>query len=114
MKKLLLIALGCGLAFSAVACSEESDEDLAKRYCEHMVECEMPGYDANSCNGDSQQSSDTSSDSNTCKSEAKAILSCQADAQCADLKAGTECAKEKEKAAACLAKAMLGGLGGLF
>ena len=114
MKKLLLFALGCGLAFTAVACSDESDEDLAQRYCEHMVECGMPGYDENTCSQSSGESTSKDDDVTVCKSESKSVLSCQADAKCEDLKAGTECVKQKENVAKCIAKSMMGGLGGLF
>ena len=114
MKKLFLLALGCGLALITMACSEESKEELIERTCDHMIKCEVKGYSADSCNvvnliADISASDDPeNNEPSKCESELRTFLSCKADAKCDDLKAGTDCKKEMKKLTACTIKSVLG------
>ena len=102
MKKLFVLALGCGVAFTAIACSE-SDEDLALRACRHKVECEVPLYTEDTCNAMEKSNSNNTNNSEEpklskeCLDAQRALAECEADAKCEDLKGGTACLTEVAK-----------------
>ena len=103
MKKFFVIALGCGLAFSAVACGD-SDDDLAKDLCNHMVECEMPGYTADTCKALDKAADNGEKVETKCEKENKAVAKCMIKASCDDLSSGNACKDESQKASECMAK----------
>ena len=102
MKKLLLLALGCGLALATIACSE-SDEELAIKACWHKVDCQAPLSSEAVCkalensNSSEKKDSENTKLSKECFSARRELSECEAYAQCDDLKGGTACLTEAAK-----------------